>query len=125
MSNLENKINEQTKQKQTHCGECGSEVSPQSLMRLILPRYDLLGEKRLDNLSEKSPKHLFPWVFIEFSLHRDAYQRKEIRFTDNITRITRVLLSQGLVEKVTPIGHKTKGDKLILCLDPKHLVCIT
>ena len=72
-----------------------------------LSRHDLLGEKRLASLSEeKSPKHLFPWLFIEFSLHRDAYQRKEIWFTDNISGIRRVLLSQGLVDRVTPISIK-------------------
>ena len=49
--------------------------------------------------------------FIEFSLHRDAYQRKEVWFTDNMSGITGVLLSQGLVDRVTPIGSKTLGNK--------------
>ena len=31
-------------------------------------------------------------------------------------------MSQGLVDRVTPISHKTWENKLILCLDPKHLV---
>ena len=50
-------------------------------------------------------------------MYRDAYQRKESWFTDNISGVTEVLLSQGLVDRVTPIGHKTWGNKLILCLD--------
>ena len=88
-------------------------------MGIRLPRQDVLGEKRLANLSEeKSPKHPFPRAFIEFSLHRDAYQRKEVWFTDNISGITGVLLSQGLVDRVMPIGCKTLGNKLILCLGP-------
>ena len=41
-------------------------------MRINLPRHDLLGEERLTNLSEeKCLEHLFPWVFIGFSLHRN------------------------------------------------------
>ena len=70
----------------------------------------LLKDKGLDPVSQ--------WAFIEFNLHRDAYQRKEVWFTDNISGITGVLLSQGLVDRVMPIGHKTRGNKLILCLDP-------
>ena len=54
-------------------------------MRISLPRHDLLGEERLTNLSEeKGVKPLSQWAFIEFSLHRDAYQRKEVWLTDNI-----------------------------------------
>ena len=88
-------------------------------MRIILPRHDPLGEESLTSLSEeKGLKPLSQGTFFECHLHRDAYQRKKGWFTDNISGITGVLLSQGLVEKVTPIGHKTKGDKLILCLDP-------
>ena len=56
--------------------------------------------------------------FIEFSLHRDAYQRKEIWFTDNISGIMGVILSQDLVDRVTLIDYKTLRNKLILCLDP-------
>ena len=33
-------------------------------------------------------------------------------------------MSQSLVDRVTPIGHETWENKLILCLDPKHLVYI-
>ena len=34
---------------------------------------NLLGEERLANLSkEKSLKHLFPWAFIRFRLHRNT-----------------------------------------------------
>ena len=62
-----------------------------------------------------SPSH---WALTEFSLHRDAYQRKEVQFTDNISGITGILLSQGLVDRVKPIGCKTLGKKLILCSDP-------
>ena len=48
-------------------------------MRISLPRHDLLGEKRLTNLSEeKGLKPLSQWAFIEFNLHRDAYQRMEV-----------------------------------------------
>ena len=90
-----------------------------------LPRHDMLGEKRLaDLLEEKGLEHLFPWAFIEFSLYRDTYQRKEVLFSDNISGIMGVLFSQGLVDRVMPMGHKTWGNKLILCLDPKHLVHI-
>ena len=77
-------------------------------MRISLPRHDLLGEERLTSLSEeKGLELLSQWAFIEFSLHRDANQRKEVWFTDNISGITGVLLSQGLVKRVMPIGHKT------------------
>ena len=77
-------------------------------MIISLPRHDLLGQKRLTNLSEeKGLKPRSQWAFIEFSLHRDVYQRKAVRFTDNISGITGVLLSQGLVDRVMPIGHKT------------------
>ena len=48
-------------------------------MRIILPRHDLLREERLTSLSEeKGLESLFKWAFIEFSLHRDAYQRMEV-----------------------------------------------
>ena len=58
-------------------------------MRVILPRYDLLGEKRLSSFSEeKGLEPLSQWAFIELSLHRDAYQRKEVWFTDDIYGIT-------------------------------------
>ena len=88
-------------------------------MRTSLPRYNLLGEKRLSSFSEeKGLEPLSQWAFIELSLHRDAYQRKEVWFTDNISRITGVFLSQGLVDRVMPIGCKTLGNKLMLCLDP-------
>ena len=88
-------------------------------MRVSLPRHNLLKEKRLTNLSEeKGLAPLFQWAFIEFSLHRDAYQRKEVWFIDNISGIIGFLLSQGLVDRVTPIGHKIWGNKLILCLEP-------
>ena len=88
-------------------------------MRISLPRHDLLEEERLTSLSEeKGVKPLSQWAFIEFSLHRDAYQRKEVWYTDNICGITEVLLSQGLVDRVTLIGCKTLGNKLILCSDP-------
>ena len=87
-------------------------------MRISLPRHDLLGEERLTSLSEeKGVKPLSQWAFIGFSLNRDAYQRKEVWFTDNISGITGVLLSQGLVDRVMPICCKTLGNKLILCLD--------
>ena len=106
-------------------GSCVA-VSPSILDEIRLPRHDLLGEKSLANLSEeKSPKQLFPRAFIEFGWHRDTYQRKEIQFTDNISGIMNILLNQGLVDRGMSIGHKTWGNKLILCLDPKHLVCIT
>ena len=103
---------------------CPTELSWPLQMRIKLPRHDLLGEKRLANVSEKSPEHLFPWAFIEFSLHRDTYQRKDIWFTGNISGIMKVLLSHGLVDRLMPIGHKTWRNKLIFCLDPKHLVYI-
>ena len=87
-------------------------------MRISLPRYDMLGEERLTCLSEeKGVKPLSQRAFIEFSLHKDAYQRKEVWFTDNISRITGVFLSQGLVDRVMPIGCKTWGNKLTLCLN--------
>ena len=71
------------------------------------------------NLSEeKGLEPLSQWAFIEFSLHRDACQRKELWFTANISGITGVLLSQGLIDRVTPIGCEILGNKLILCLDP-------
>ena len=55
-------------------------------MRISLPRHDLLGEERLTSLSEeKGVKPLSQWAFIDFSLHRDAYQRKEVWFTDNLS----------------------------------------
>ena len=58
-----------------------------------------LGRKGPLSLSEeKSLEPLSQWAFIEFSLHRDAYQRKEVWFADNISVI---LLSQGLVDRVT------------------------
>ena len=88
-------------------------------MRISLPRHDLLGEERLTSLSEeKGLEPLFQRAFIKFSLHREAYQRKEVWFTDNIPGITGVLLNQGLVDRVTPISCKTLGNTLILCLDP-------
>ena len=91
-----------------NCGGPHPTVSPRVTDEMRLPKQDLLGEKRLANLSEeKSPEHLFPWAFIEFSLHRNTYQRKEVWFTDNISGITRGLLSQGLVDRVTAISHKT------------------
>ena len=87
-------------------------------MRISLPRHDLLGEGSLATLSEeKGLKPLSQWALMEFSLHKDAYQRKEVWFTDNISGITGVLLSQGLVNRVMPICCKTLGNKLILCLD--------
>ena len=61
-------------------------------VRIILPRHDLLGEERLTSLSEeKGVKPLSQWAFIGFSLNRDAYQRKEVWFTDNISGMTWVL----------------------------------
>ena len=88
-------------------------------MRISLPRHDLLGEETLTSLSEeKGLKPLSQGAFLECHLHRDAYQRKKGWFTDNSSGITGVLLSQGLVDRVMPIGHKTWGNKLILCLDP-------
>ena len=47
---------------------------------MSLPRrHDLLGEERLTSVSEeKGVKPLSQWAFIEFSLHGDAYQRKEV-----------------------------------------------
>ena len=48
-------------------------------MRISLPRHDLLGEERLTSLSEeKGLEPLFQRAFIKFSLHREAYQRKEV-----------------------------------------------
>ena len=89
---------------------------------MSLPRHDLLGKEKLTSLSEeKGLEPLSRWAFIEFSLHRDAYQRKEVWFTDNISGITGVLLSQGLVDRVMPTGCKTLGNKPILCSDPEHL----
>ena len=42
-------------------------------MRISLPRYDLLGEKRLTSLSEENGlKPLSQWAFIGFSLHRNT-----------------------------------------------------
>ena len=83
-------------------------------MRMSLPRHDLLGEERLTSLSEeKGRQPLSQWAFIGFSLHRDAYQRKEVWFTDNISGITGVLLSQGVVDRVTPIGCKTLGNFIL------------
>ena len=84
-------------------------------MRISLPRHDLLGEERLTSLSEeKGLEPLFQWAFIEFSLYRDTYQRKEVLFSDNISGIMGVLFSQGLVDRVIPIGCKTLGNKLIM-----------
>ena len=98
---------------------CPTELSWLLRMRISLSRHDLLGEERLTSLSEeKGIKPLSQWAFIKFSLHRDTYQRKEVWFTDNISGIMGVLLSQGLVDRVMPIGCKTFGNKLILCLDP-------
>ena len=86
---------------------------------MSLPRHDLLGKEKLTSLSEeKGLEPLSRWAFIEFSLHRDANQRKEVWFTDNISGTTGVLLNQGLANRVTPISCKTLGSKLILCLDP-------
>ena len=88
-------------------------------MRISLPRHDLLGEERLTSLSEdKGLGPLSQWAFIGFSLRRDAYQTKGVWFTDNISGIMKVLLSQGLVDRVIPTGCKTLGNKFILCLDP-------
>ena len=47
-------------------------------------------------------------------MHRDEYQRKEIWLTDNISGITGVLLNQGLVDRVMPIGYKTWGNKFFV-----------
>ena len=47
-----------------------AELSWPPWMRINLPRHDLLGEKRLVDLSEKGLKPLSQWTFIEFSLHR-------------------------------------------------------
>ena len=71
-----------------------AELSQPLWMRINVPRHDLLGEKRLTHFSEeKGLEPLSQWAFIEFSLHRDAYQRKEIWLTENISRIRGVLLS--------------------------------
>ena len=71
---------------------CPAEPSQLLQMRISLPRHDLLGEERLTSLSEeKGLELLSQCAFIEFSLHRDAYQRKEVWFTDNISGITGVL----------------------------------
>ena len=105
-------------------GEGRGEALPAELpwpprMRINLSRHDLLEEERLISFSEeKGLEPLFQWAFIEFSLHRDAYQRKEVWFIDNISGIIGFLLSQGLVDRVMTIGYKTLGNKLILCLDP-------
>ena len=77
---------------------CPAELSRLLQIRISLPRHDLPKEERLTSLSEeKGLKPLSQWALIEFSLHRDAYQRKELWFTDNISGIMWVLLSQGLV----------------------------
>ena len=66
-----------------------AELSRPPWMRISLPRHDLLGEKRLASLSEeKGLELLSQWAFIEFSLHRDACQRKEVWFTGNISEIS-------------------------------------
>ena len=53
-------------------------------MRISLPRHDLLGEERLTSLSEeKGLEPLFQRAFIKFSLHREAYQRKEVFYREN------------------------------------------
>ena len=42
-------------------------------MTISLPKHNLLGEKRLTNLSEeKGLKPLSQWVFFGFSLHRNT-----------------------------------------------------
>ena len=74
---------------------------------MSLPRHDLLGKEKLTSLSEeKGLEPLSRWAFIEFSLHRDAYQRKEVWFTDNISWITGVVLRQGLLDKVSKSAVK-------------------
>ena len=72
----------------------------------------------------RAPSTFFLGLLLSLACIGIHTKRKEIWFTDNISRITRFLLSHGLVDRVTPIGHKTWGNKLILCLDPKHLVYI-
>ena len=50
-----------------------AELSQPLQKSTTLPRHDLLGAKRLASLSEeKGLEHLFPWVFIGFSLHRNT-----------------------------------------------------
>ena len=109
-------------------GSCVA-VSPSILDEIRLPRHDLLGEKKLTYLSEeKSLKHLFPWVFIWFSLHRNTgYICKAHQSLsgsndqgENIQRTRRVYSESGS-DRVMPKGHKTLGNKLILCLNFKQL----
>ena len=86
-------------------------------MRISLPDMICLGKKADQSQRRKVFSLSLKWVFIEFSLHRDAYQRKEVWFTDNLSGITGVLLSQGLVDRVMSIGCKTLGNKVL------HLFC--
>ena len=108
----------------TSPSKAAGELCPTELLRLpqrriSLRTHDLPGEERLTRLSEeKGLEHLFQWAFIEFSLHRDASQRKEVWFTESISGIRGSFLSQGQVDTVMPIGCKTLGNKLILCLVP-------
>ena len=106
-----------------------TELSWLPRMRINLPRHDLLGEKRLTNVSEeKGLKHLFLWAFVRFSLHRNtgcickAHQSLSIsndQAIHNIQRTRRTILSQGQRDRVIK-GHKTLGNKLILFLKPKQ-----
>ena len=53
------------------------------------------GRRLTSLLEEKGVLPVTQWDFIEFILHRDAYQRKEVWFTDNIFEITGVLFESG------------------------------
>ena len=76
------------------------------------------GKKAGQSQGRKASSPSLSGLFIEFSLHKDVYKRKEVWFTDNISEIRGVLSSQGLVDRVMSISCKILGHKLILCLDP-------
>ena len=84
---------------------CPAELSQLPWIRINLPRYDLLGQKGLANLSEeKHLEHLFPLAFIGFSLHRNtecihkAHQSlsgSKFQGIDNIQRTRRAYSEPG------------------------------
>ena len=61
------------------CGGVASSKAPQpSWMRIILPRHNLLGDKRLTCLSEeKGLEPVSHWAFIGFNLHRNTERKSQ------------------------------------------------
>ena len=97
-------------------------------MRISLPRHDLLEEERLTSLSEeKGLKPLSQWAFIGLSLHKNTggiyiklinhCQTVMIKEWITFKELWGLILSQGQIDRVTPKGHKTLGNKLILYFD--------